>query len=165
MKLFVITGMKNKYISLIGFLALIVAVQVLGSAATFSSVDSWYPTINKVSWNPPAWVFAPVWTALYIMIAISGWRVWVKLGKNQLQNSAIHWYLFQLFINLMWSILFFGLQNPLAGLFDILILLAAIAITIKKFMHIDKLAAILLIPYLLWVGYAATLNAGIVYLN
>ena len=157
--------MKNKDISLIGFLVLIVTVQALGSAATFSSVQSWYPSINKVAWNPPAWVFAPVWTALYIMIAISGWRVWVKLKSNQFQNSAICWYFFQLFINLMWSLLFFGLQNPLAALFDILILLASIAITIRQFIKIDKFAAILLIPYILWVGYAVTLNAGIVYLN
>jgi len=157
--------MKNKFISLLGFLALIIVVQIIGSAATFSSVQSWYPTINKVAWNPPAWVFGPVWTALYIMIALSGWRVWVSIGKNQLKHSAMHWYFFQLFINLMWSVLFFGLKNPMAGLLDILILLASIAITIRKFLRIDRLAATLLIPYLIWVCYASTLNAGIVYLN
>lgn len=157
--------MKHKYMSLLCFLALIIVVQAIGSAATFSSVQSWYPTINKVAWNPPAWVFGPVWTALYIMIALSGWRVWVGLGHNQIKNSAMHWYFFQLFINLMWSVLFFGLKNPIAGLFDIFILLASITITIRKFAFIDKLAAALLIPYLLWVCYASTLNAGIVYLN
>lgn len=157
--------MKNKVMPLLGFLALIIIVQVIGSTATFSSVQDWYPTINKVSWNPPAWVFGPVWTSLYIMIAISGWRIWVCLGHNQLKNSAMHWYFLQLFINLMWSVLFFGLRNPFAGLLDILILLASIIITIRKFILIDKLAAMLLIPYLLWVCYALTLNAGIVYLN
>lgn len=157
--------MKNKFISLIGFLVLIAVVQIIGSTATFTSVQSWYPTINKVSWNPPAWVFGPVWTALYIMIAVSGWRAWVGIGKYQIRNSAMHWYFFQLFINLMWSLLFFGLQNPTAALLDIFILLASIVITIKKFLRIDKLAAMLLIPYLLWVCYASTLNVGIVYLN
>ncbi len=157
--------MKNKFISLIGFLVLIAVVQIIGSYATFTSVQNWYPTLVKVSWNPPAWVFGPVWTALYIMIAVSGWRVWVSIGKNQFKNSAMHWYFFQLFINLMWSILFFGLKNHVAGLLDIFILLVSIIITIRKFIRIDKLAAMLLVPYLLWVSYALTLNAGIVYLN
>lgn len=157
--------MKNKYLSLLGFFALIIFVQMLGSAATFSSVTTWYPTLNKVAWNPPAWVFGPVWTMLYVMIAISGWRIWIKIGKDQIKHKAMRCYLFQLAFNLLWSIFFFGLKNPAAGLADISILLVAIIITIRNFAALDKFAAILLLPYFLWVSYALTLNAGIVYLN
>ncbi|MBL0319407.1 MAG: tryptophan-rich sensory protein [Alphaproteobacteria bacterium] len=157
--------MNHKLKPLIGFIALIIVVQTIGSFATFSSVQSWYPTLNKVAWNPPAWVFGPVWTALYIMIAVSGWRVWVVLGPRPYHHWAMHWYFFQLVINLMWSVLFFGLRNPLAGLLDIVVLLGAIMMTIISFWRLDKQAGLLLIPYVLWVLYASTLNAGIVYLN
>lgn len=157
--------MNNKIMTFLGFVFLIIAVQIIGSVATFSSVETWYPTLNKVSWNPPAWVFGPVWTALYIMIAVSGWRVWGSIGEWQLKHSAMRWYFFQLFINLLWSIIFFALKNPIGGFLDILVLIAAIIITIRKFMPLNRFAARLLIPYLLWVCYAATLNAGIIYLN
>lgn len=153
----------KKYILLIAFLVVTSLVQAIGSIATFSSVQDWYPSLNKVSWNPPAWVFAPVWTILYMMIAVSGWRVWIKLDKNQIHHASMRWYGLQLFVNLLWSIFFFGLQNPLAGLVDITILLITIVITIQHFLKIDKHAAILLLPYFLWVAYASTLNIGIVY--
>lgn len=157
--------MTKKLISLAGFFALIITVQFIGSVFTFSSVENWYPTLNKVSWNPPAWVFGPVWTALYILIAISGWLVWLKIGKNQLRHKAMLFFGLQLILNLLWSIAFFGMQSPIAALIDIIFLLIAIIFTIYHFFLLDKKAAILLVPYLLWVSYAMTLNAGIVYLN
>lgn len=157
--------MTKKTTSLLYFIALIFAVQAISSFATISSVGSWYQGLNRVSWNPPDWVFGPVWTILYLMIAISGWLAWNSLSGRKINHPAMHWYFLQLFLNFMWSMLFFGLRSPTPALIDIVLLIIAIAVTMKKFMRLNKKAALLLVPYFLWVCYASTLNAGIVYLN
>jgi tryptophan-rich sensory protein len=156
---------KSNFRSLLAFFALILILQMVASAATYTSIDNWYLGLKKTSWNPPDLVFGPVWTTLYLMIAISGWRIWVKIGQERMRHPAMVWYFIQLALNLLWSIVFFGLQSPIAGLVDIILLLIAIFMTIKLFFPINKTAAILLVPYFIWVMYASTLNAGIVYLN
>lgn len=150
------------------FAVLIITIQILGGWATASSVSDWYPALQKAAWNPPAWVFGPVWTALYIMICLSGWRIWCRLHEQ----SSITWharpltvYFLQLAANLAWSLLFFGLRSPLAGLLDMTLLLALIVWCITLFYRIDRIASWLLMPYMLWVCYAYSLNAMIVALN
>ena len=160
------TVLLTRWKSLLAFLALIAAIQLLGGLATASSVDNWYPALRKAAWNPPAWVFGPVWTMLYVLIAIAGWRVWIALGdKSRISHPALCAYLVQLGLNLAWSVLFFGLRQPSWALVDIVFLAASIGLCIDRFRTIDRIAAWLLVPYMLWVLYASSLNAAIVVMN
>ena len=136
----------------------------LGSFFTASSVDSWYATINKPSFNPPGWIFAPVWTTLYILIGVSFYSVWMK-NFGEERKKVIIVYSMQLLLNLLWSVLFFGLRSPLLGLIDIIILIAFIIANTIIFYKISKTAGYLLIPYLLWVSFASVLNFSIFLLN
>ena len=136
----------------------------LGSFFTASSVDSWYTTINKPSFNPPGWIFAPVWTTLYILIGVSFYSVWMK-NFGEERKKVIIVYSMQLLLNLLWSVLFFGLRSPLLGLIDIIILIAFIIANTIIFYKISKTAGYLLIPYLLWVSFASVLNFSIFLLN
>lgn len=131
---------------------------ILGSVFTFSSIPTWYATLNKPSFSPPNWIFAPVWTILYILMGISLYRVWTNK-----KVPTVFWV--QLILNALWSIIFFGMRNPTLALVDIVVLWIAIVLTIKAFSKIDKLAGQLLIPYLAWVSFASILNLSIVLLN
>ena len=158
-----------KWLSLIGFLALVFSISGISSLVTMPAVQGWYHTLQKPGWNPPDWVFGPVWTTLYLMIAIAGWRVWQRLPAMHFSQRAAHPvmrpYWLQLLCNFLWSLLFFGAQSPLAGAVDIVLLLVAIGWNIARFRHIDRVAAWLLVPYFLWVAYATSLNFAIVALN
>lgn len=140
---------------------------IIGFVASFftqSSVDTWYQTIDKPVFNPPDWVFAPVWTLLYILIGIAFYLVWEKnFGSNKKKVLTI--YFVQLFLNFLWSLLFFGLQSPILGLIEIVILWIFIFMNIKVFYKVTKPAGYLLIPYLIWVSYALLLNLSIVIIN
>lgn len=138
-------------------------VGALGGVLTASSVGSWYPTLSKPSWNPPGSVFGPVWTALYVMMAIAYWVVWKARGFAARRATTL--FAIQLGLNLFWSALFFGLRRPDWALLEIVILLGAITLTAVEFRKVSRLAAALLVPYLLWVAYATSLNAAIVWLN
>lgn len=142
-----------------------VLIGFLSSIATQSSVNDWYTTLNKPSFTPPNELFAPVWTALYIMMGISAGMVWSKGYHHIWVKTALYHFVFQLLFNALWSIVFFGLKNPLLGLVVILILLTLIILTIKWFRIISRPAAYLLVPYMLWVGFAAVLNYRIWALN
>lgn len=131
---------------------------VLGSFFTFSAIPDWYAALNKPSFSPPNWIFGPVWTTLYIMMGISLYLVWQKK-----KVPLVFWA--QLFLNAIWSIIFFGMKNPGLALIDIIALWITIVLTIKSFSKISKPAGYLLIPYLLWVSFAAILNLSIVLLN
>jgi benzodiazapine receptor len=148
---------------------LVLGVQVLGGYATASSVKSWYPLLVKAPWNPPGWVFGPVWSLLYILMAWSGWRVWQQLARTGVeqpwQHPALQWFLAQLLFNLSWSVLFFGLRSPFLALVLMLWLWVSIAQMIRHFLRVDRTAGYSQVPYLLWVSFAFTLNAAIVYLN
>jgi len=135
----------------------------LGSVATDSARVEWYAYLQRPPFNPPDWIFAPVWTALYILMAIAGWRIWDRHLTNE--RSLRPLFIIQLVLNGIWSFLFFGMRNPLIALVDITLLWACIFILIKNAWQLQKASAILLIPYLLWVSFALYLNAGIWWLN
>lgn len=131
---------------------------ILGSFFTVSAIPTWYATLNKPSFSPPNWVFGPVWTALYILMGISLYLVWSKR-----KAPAIFW--IQLILNTSWSIIFFGMRNPVWALVNIVALWVVIILTIKAFNKINNLSAKLLYPYLGWVTFATILNLAIVLLN
>ncbi len=141
------------------------AIGFLSSIATQSSVNDWYVTLNKPSFTPPNYLFAPVWTALYIMMGIAAGIVWSKGYHHIWVKTALYHFVFQLLLNALWSIVFFGLKNPLGGMIVILALLTMIILTIKWFKVISKPAALLMIPYVLWVAFASALNYKIWELN
>ncbi|MCC5832193.1 MAG: tryptophan-rich sensory protein [Chlamydiales bacterium] len=155
----------KKYYVLILFIALVLLIQWAGSLFTFSSVQDWYPELRKPQWTPPAWVFGPVWTILYLTIAVSGWLVYMKAPSETERRGGLIIYGIQLFFNFFWSFFFFYLRSPGLGLLNILVLVVLILANIVVFCKIYKPAALLLIPYFLWVFYAATLNMAIWSLN
>lgn len=133
--------------------------------ATQSSVNIWYATLEKPFFNPPNWIFAPVWTLLYLLMGIAVGRVWNYGIHHRWVKTAIYHYGFQLLVNGLWSLVFFGLRYPIGGMVVILVLLFLIVRTIQQFRIIDLIAARLLYPYLIWVVFATLLNASIVLLN
>jgi tryptophan-rich sensory protein len=145
------------WVALVFFLILCLATAGLGAALTDLSVRDWYVGLEKPSWNPPNWVFGPVWTGLYIGMAIAAWLVWRRKG---LADAWLPLLLFglQLFLNAAWSALFFGMRSPGIALADILMLWIAILATIVAFRRVSNLSAALLVPYLAWVSFATALN-------
>ncbi|MFW6025252.1 MAG: TspO/MBR family protein [Candidatus Woesearchaeota archaeon] len=137
----------------------------IGSFFTTSSVSNWYPTLTKPFFNPPNWIFAPVWTILYILIGISLFLVWDKISSNLFSEKAIILFIIQLILNSLWSILFFGLRSPLLGVVGIIPLWITILLMMYYFRKESKLSFYLLIPYILWVSFAAILNIAIFVLN
>jgi tryptophan-rich sensory protein len=135
----------------------------LGSLFTMVSLGSWYAGLAKPSWNPPNWIFGPVWTTLYAMMAVAGWLVWRRGGLQSW--LALRWFAIQLVLNVVWSAVFFGLQLPGLAFFEILLLWIAIAATLLTSWRVSRTAGILLAPYLLWVSFAAILNFAIWRLN
>jgi tryptophan-rich sensory protein len=130
-----------------------------------AGVNGWYTKLNKPWFTPPDYVFGPVWTALYILMGISLYLVITRGWENKPVKTGIGLFATQLGINLLWSVLFFGMHSPLAGLACILVLLALIVATMVTFSKLSKPAALLLVPYLGWVCIATALNAGIVLMN
>ena len=156
----------NKYLKIAIFVATCIAVGYLSGQATQSSVNTWFPTLVKPSFNPPPWVFAPVWSLLYMMMGIAAGLVWSRIDfEKEAVQKALLFFAVQLALNALWSILFFGLRNPLLGLIEIVLLWLMIYETYIKFIKIDKIAGYLFIPYLLWVSFATVLNASIWWLN
>jgi len=137
----------------------------IGSYFTTPAIPTWFATLQKPSFAPPNWVFAPVWTSLYILMGISLFLVWQKGLENKTVKAAIYLFAGQLVLNALWSFVFFGLRSPLLGLIEIIILWIAILATILSFMKISRTAAYLLIPYILWVSFASIVNFSIWSLN
>jgi benzodiazapine receptor len=158
------SGKRRSWIALAGFVALCFAVAAIGGAVTAASVATWYAALAKPPFNPPDWVFGPVWTVLYVMIAVAGWRVWCRRGRPGAPLALGAWAL-QLALNLGWSLLFFGAHRIGAALAEIGVLLLAIVITATLFWRIDRVAGGLLVPYAAWVAFAGVLNAAIWRLN
>ena len=140
-------------------------VAFIGSALTLPSIPAWYSMLNKPIFSPPNWIFGPVWTILYFLMGLSLYIIWNKNLKNKNKDQAIKIFILQLILNLSWSFVFFSLHQPLLALITIIILWFFILMTIKYFYKISKLAAYLLIPYILWVSFASLLNLFIVGLN
>lgn len=144
-----------------GFVGLCLLVGAAGATVAARAVHGWYAALVHPPGMPPNWVFGPVWTALYILIGISGWMVWQRVGAHR----VLRLWGWQLAANALWVPAFFGLHRPGAGLFVLLMMLALLALTIEAFRRIRPAAAALLLPYLGWSAYAAYLNAGIWILN
>ena len=138
---------------------------IIGSFATQSAIPTWYASLNKPSFNPPNWIFGPVWTTLYIMMGIAAFLIWRNGLNNKSVMIAISIFLIQLILNCIWSIAFFGFKSPFAGLVIIIFLWIAIVATMFAFYKISMPAMILLIPYIFWVSFAAVLNYAIYMLN
>jgi tryptophan-rich sensory protein len=150
-------------LSLTGFIASALAAGGLGAWATSRNVRTWYPLLQKPSWNPPAWLFGPVWTVLYIVMGVAAWRAW-RIGTPA-ARAIVAVYFAQLVVNTAWSVLFFGVRQPAWALVDIAVLWALLVWIQSGLARIDRLAAWLWLPYLLWVSFASALNFAIVRLN
>lgn len=157
--------MKFKPLAFIINIALTLSVGALGSWATAKSVQTWYPTINKPSFNPPNWLFAPVWTSLYVLIGIAAYLVWIRRDKIVHFPRTVAIYSIQLILNLAWSFIFFYLHEIGFALFEILILLTVIIVNAILFYKINKWAGLMFIPYILWVSFASFLTYNIFILN
>lgn len=140
-------------------------VGFIGTPFTISAIPTWYATLNKPFFAPPNWLFGPAWTLLYFLMGISFYLIWKQDFKTLKTKIARKFFFIQLFLNLIWSPLFFGLRSPLLGLIDIVALWIFIVITIYKMHPVSKWASYLLIPYLLWVTFATVLNGAILILN
>jgi len=157
--------MKIQYLKLAIAILICLLAGFIGSIFTSKSVSTWYTTLNKPSFNPPDWVFAPVWTTLFILMGVSLYLVWSKGLEVEGVKSAIIIFSVQLLLNVLWSLLFFGLQSPLYAFIDIIVLWIMILLTIVYFYRISPVSSYLLFPYILWVSFAAVLNFMIVRLN
>nr|WP_294876641.1 TspO/MBR family protein [uncultured Pedobacter sp.] len=157
--------MRFKPFAFIINIAIPLAMGAIGAWFTSQYVKTWYVTLNKPSFNPPNWVFAPVWTTLFILMGIAAYLVWLKREQVQYFTRTVAIYLIQLVLNVMWSFLFFYAHEIGIALFEIIALLLAIIINAMVFYKIDKTAGLLFIPYILWVGFATILTYSIFSLN
>lgn len=153
---------KFKLIAAVG---LCLTAGFIGGFFTAPAIPLWYNQLQKPEFNPPSWVFSPVWTILYILMGVSLYIIWNSRINQKEASRAYFAFGLQLGLNILWSILFFGLRNLFYAFVDIILLLAAIVATIAVFYRIDRKAALLLVPYLLWVSFASVLNYSIWQLN
>lgn len=151
---------RRALLGLAGWALLCVLAAGLGGAVTRPEIGDWYATLAKPSFNPPGWVFGPAWTILFAMMAVAVWLVWRKAGWGG-ARGALTLFLVQLVLNVLWSVLFFGMQSPGAAFVEVFALWAAILATIVAFHRHSPLAAWLLVPYIAWVSFAAVLNGWI----
>ena len=152
---------KNNYLWLLILLLVTFIAPVIGSYVTSVFKEPWYSEIIQPSFNPPSWVFPPVWTTLYVMMSIAIWRVWIAFFNSRILKL----YFFHLFFNCIWSIIFFGFHQIGLALINIIVILFFIIILMKEYLKIDKLSFYLMIPYFLWSSFALVLNASILFLN
>lgn len=156
----------NKITKIIVTVAICLAVGYFSGMETRSAILDWYPTLVKPSFTPPNWVFAPVWTLLYIMMGVAAGLVWDRFSFDKgAVKKALVFFIVQLVLNAIWSYLFFGLHNPMLAGLEIILLWLMIYETYFQFTKINKVAGYLLVPYLVWVAFAAVLNASIWWLN
>jgi tryptophan-rich sensory protein len=148
-------------LALVGWLALCFAASVTG---VFVSTNGWYAELHKPAWNPPAWIFGPVWTLLYVLMAVAAWLVWREGGWTK-QFRPLGLFLLQWLLNALWTPLFFGLHRSGLALAEIVALWLVLAATVAAFWRVRKVAGVLLVPYLAWVTFAAALNFTIWRLN
>ena len=152
---------KNKYLSLLILLLVTFIAPLIGGYITSVFKEPWYSEIIQPSFNPPSWVFPPVWSTLYVMMSIAIWRVWTTFFNSRILKL----YFFHLFFNCIWSIIFFGFHQIGLALINIIVILFFIIILMKEYLKIDKLSFYLMIPYFLWSSFALVLNASILFLN
>lgn len=155
---------SNDVIGLIVAVVACFAAAGLGGLVTTPQIPNWYADLAKPGWTPPGWIFGPVWTVLYLMMAVAAWLVWRANSPRAVRLPLIVFGV-QLTLNCLWSVLFFGLQNPAAAAVEIVLLWVSIVATLILFWFRSRWAAALLVPYLLWVSFAAVLNIAIWRLN
>ena len=153
--------MKNKYLSFFIILLITFIAPMTGSYVTASFKEPWYSEIILPSFNPPSWVFAPVWTTLYLLMTISIWKIWI----NSFNKGVLKIYFIHLIFNSTWSIVFFGFHLIGLALINLIIILIFITILMKTYLKIDKVSFYLMVPYFLWSSYAFILNSSILILN
>jgi|TARA_B100001093_G_scaffold501336_1_gene552851 tryptophan-rich sensory protein len=152
---------KNKTLSLVIILLITFTASAIGAYVTASFKEPWYSEIVLPSFNPPSWVFGPVWTTLYIMMSFAIWNIW----KKNFENRILKIYFVHLFFNAIWSIIFFGFHLPILALLDLIIILFFILYLMKIYISLNKFSFYLMLPYVLWTSYALVLNFSIVVLN
>ena len=144
-------------LKLVGSILLCQLAGFLGSLFTTPAIPTWYQTLNKPFFTPPNWIFSPVWIGLFILMGVSLFLVWRRPDHPQFKPALIFFFV-QLILNILWSVAFFALRSPFLGLIDIVLLWIAILLTILNFFKVSKWAGALLLPYLIWVSFAAVLN-------
>ena len=152
---------KNKYLSLFFILITTFVASGIGGFTTTSFKEPWYSEIVLPSFNPPSWIFAPIWTALYILMSVAIWRIWISFYEQQVLNI----YFIHLFFNATWSIVFFGFHQIELALLNLIIILIFIVILMKIYFTKDKISFYLTLPYFFWSSYALILNFSIAILN
>lgn len=160
--------LKKHWPSLLFFFALIALVQTIGNFITMPNIQPWYNSLNHPFWRPPNWVFGPVWTILYFMLAYVGWRLWISFDGSvgqKLKQPVIRFYFIQLILNFIWSPLFFGMHMTGLALIDLVLIIVFTVFTMTEAKKVDRTITWLLVPYLLWLLFASSLNSAIVYLN
>ena len=153
--------MSNKYLSLFIILTITFLASAIGGYTTSTFKEPWYSQLTLASFNPPAWVFGPVWTTLYIMMSLAIWKVWY----NTRDKKTLKIYFVHLFFNASWSVIFFGLHQILLAVINLIIILIFIFLLLKIYLEKDKISFYLMIPYFLWSSYALVLNISIFILN
>ena len=153
--------MKNKYLSLIIILLITFIAPMIGGYATSTFKEPWYSQIMLPSFNPPSWVFAPVWSILYFLMSLAIWKVWIKYFDTKLLKI----YFIHLFFNAIWSIIFFGFHKIGLALFDLIIILTFIMLLMNNYLRVNLISFYLILPYFLWSSYALILNTSIFLLN
>jgi len=153
--------MSNKYLSLFIILTITFLASAIGGYTTSAFKEPWYSQLTLASFNPPAWVFGPVWTTLYIMMSLAIWKVWY----NTRDKKTLKIYFVHLFFNASWSVIFFGFHQILLAVINLIIILIFIFLLLKIYLEKDKISFYLMIPYFLWSSYALVLNISIFILN
>ena len=154
--------LKNKFLSFVIFFVITYSASFIGGFVTLSFKEPWYSKLIKSNYNPPDWVFAPVWTILYLMMTLAIWFFWHSKSRDV---NTIYIYFIHIVFNTTWSIVFFGLHQILLALFVLLILIFLIIIIILRFKRVNLVSFYLMIPYLLWTTYALFLNLNLLILN
>ena len=155
---------KSDWIKLIAATALCVLFGSVGGLVTIAEIPTWYASLNKPSFNPPNWLFGPVWTTLYFLMGVSAYLIW-KLPVSKERNKSLQLFILQFILNFCWSFIFFGLHETGWALMEMIVLWIMILLTILHFSKQSKTAAWLLVPYISWVSFALLLNAAIWRLN
>ena len=156
----------NKITRILSVVVTCLVIGYFSGIVTRSAIADWYPTLIKPSFNPPNWIFAPVWSMLYVMMGVAAGLVWDRMQQeSEVVKKALLFFAIQLGLNALWSYLFFGLHNPMLAGLEIIVLWLMIYETYVQFAKINKIAGYLFIPYLAWVSFAAVLNASIWWLN
>ena len=153
---------KNKFLTFILFFFITYSASLIGGLATINFKEPWYSQLIKPSFNPPDWIFAPVWTTLYLMMTVAIWFYWHSKNRNM---NTVYIYFIHLIFNTTWSIIFFVVHNILLALIVLIMLIVLIIILIIRFKRVNLLSAYLMIPYLLWCCFALILNTSLLILN